>query len=894
MRIKTLKAGSFGCLKNWEAGGLDADLIVVYGNNESGKSTLFNLIETLFYGWKPVTDNPYLPWDGSRAVIEGEFADSSGSRLLVQRTLHNRPEGRLIKEETAVNIGNKPLDILAFISREIFAAVYSLTLDKLCFPDESAWQELQDRLLGGQYAPFLRPVAKVINELENEAQKLWRPDRRGKPQARELQTKISELRQRKKAALENEGKLHSIEEELAALRGRLQKLQSEKTKINTYLIRAERLWPVKKKLERIKDLQNTAGDMEKYHNLPENPGEFLHNIEVRIQEIKGEIDEAKKQQQESEQIIAAFTEEDRLVCSQAAEIERISRWYAQIESDREQFSAMENELRRSSDRIADQAANFLPGGWKPELEKVLLSIEEVELRSGINSCKAVQQRYMEQQARLEGLRARSGEADLRILPFVSFFAVLLGIAGSLLLGNSPFGFAAALLTVLGLGLAAYWFINRGKGLTGVELKEAEKALSGLKNELQERRETVKKALQRLPVPQERLEFPDETILLDIKNIKNLIEQKSDLENKRAQIAGRLQRREVEINGIMEALGIPPAGDILECLGILEERLKAANKRSISAANALQKQTEIKASLAALQAELGKPESERHDLIDSLQPLAGESIEEKINDLLQRRGCLNRAKTLREDLEREYPDLAEIEQEINKLAAEEEAWIFSDHELAKAKEEREDLENELRDLTEKIRELETDLKHLSNQDRLDDITGEINELAEELNAVCVKRDRLELLKTLLKAADHRFREEHQPDVLQKAGSYLSLITGERYNRLYAKDDASGLLVRADYADELLEAAPPLSRGVLEQIYLALRLALVEHLDSGRERLPLLLDEVLVNWDGTRLEEGIKILNNLAGQRQVFLFTCHKWLAEKLLADCDRPVLLKVGG
>ena len=82
MRIKTLKAGSFGCLKDWEAGGLDADLIVVYGNNESGKSTLFNLIETLFYGWKPVTGNPYLPWDGSRAVIEGEFADSSGNCLL--------------------------------------------------------------------------------------------------------------------------------------------------------------------------------------------------------------------------------------------------------------------------------------------------------------------------------------------------------------------------------------------------------------------------------------------------------------------------------------------------------------------------------------------------------------------------------------------------------------------------------------------------------------------------------------------------------------------------------------------------------------------------------------------------------------------------------------------
>lgn len=50
----------------------------------------------------------------------------------------------------------------------------------------------------------------------------------------------------------------------------------------------------------------------------------------------------------------------------------------------------------------------------------------------------------------------------------------------------------------------------------------------------------------------------------------------------------------------------------------------------------------------------------------------------------------------------------------------------------------------------------------------------------------------------------------------------------------------------------------------------------------ERLPLFLDEVLVNWDGTRLENGLILLKDIAAQRQVFLFTCHQWLIDRLLS------------
>ncbi|MCP3886332.1 MAG: hypothetical protein GY700_12825 [Propionibacteriaceae bacterium] len=82
--------------------------------------------------------------------------------------------------------------------------------------------------------------------------------------------------------------------------------------------------------------------------------------------------------------------------------------------------------------------------------------------------------------------------------------------------------------------------------------------------------------------------------------------------------------------------------------------------------------------------------------------------------------------------------------------------------------------------------------------------------------------------------------------------------------------------------------PLSRGTLDQIHLAFRLAVIDHLDDGHETLPLLLDEALVNWDDTRLDEAAEILKHMAGHRQVFLFTCHEWIAEKLHQLTEAPV------
>ena len=82
--------------------------------------------------------------------------------------------------------------------------------------------------------------------------------------------------------------------------------------------------------------------------------------------------------------------------------------------------------------------------------------------------------------------------------------------------------------------------------------------------------------------------------------------------------------------------------------------------------------------------------------------------------------------------------------------------------------------------------------------------------------------------------------------------------------------------------------PFSQGIKEQVYFALRLAAIDHLDADQERLPLFVDEVFVNWDEKRLSRAFELVEQVARQRQVFLFTCHEAMASKLEA-CDGMVV-----
>lgn len=892
MKIKSIQASGFGCFKDWQTEQLDSNTIVVCGPNETGKSTFFNLIETLFYGWRPVTDNPYLPWEGNPAVVSAVIEEQSGEEYTVQRSLRNRAQGTIIKGQTSFNLGNHSLESLAFLPRVVFAEVYFLTVDQLCFPNVNAWQELQDQLLGGQYASFLKPVSGVIADLESEVNSLWRPDRRGKPVARLLDEEILKLTQQRRLAYENEQKLREIEQQLFTLREEQEKLKQERIQLLAELNCIERLLPVKKKLERIKELLEMAGDIEAYRQLPADPQKTLALIAEDLITLAEEIKKAEQKREQYSLQKTAFGTMEQLFIAQADEIGEITKAYAQIVSDQLAVSTCREEIKRGEQRLQDYAANFLLGGWQSQLEAIIKEIDEVALRSEIVDFKSLETQYQQKDSQLEGLRARIGTVgtvdNWRSITLLAGISIVLGLLGIIWLGNTPLGFAAALILLLGVGTAMYRILLKGKKSVGSEVAVVEQEVARLKTECEQKRAKIRKVLQGLPVTELSLVTPDETLLVDLKNMKMILTEKDNSKDKLAQLEKRLAAYQFRVERLLDTLQLKSSGDILKDLRHLEKGLITSRECQITAQHATDSLAEVETQWAEFIRKQNKLIEERELLLNSLQNFTGETLEEKINNLVLRRDYWQQAQTLRKDLESDYPDLKVLEKEIEtKFFAEN--WFNGDNELAAKKIRFVELEEKKEEIKENIARLETELQHLVTLQRVDDVEGAIQQLQIERKSVALKRDRLVVLQKLLKEADRRFRDEHQPDVLQKAGHYLELITEGRYDRLFIKDDGSGLMVRGNYVEQLLNVAPPLSRGTLEQIHLALRLALVEHVDSGRETVPLFLDEVLVNWDNMRLHKCLEILHELAGQRQIFLFTCHDWLVNKMQEMMNAKVI-----
>ena len=244
------------------------------------------------------------------------------------------------------------------------------------------------------------------------------------------------------------------------------------------------------------------------------------------------------------------------------------------------------------------------------------------------------------------------------------------------------------------------------------------------------------------------------------------------------------------------------------------------------------------------------------------------------------------------LELEHPDLSTLISEIGELEqAPQDACLLDVMEVEKRRDRLQEVEHELGDLREEKGRLETEVDAAHGQISVGELDGQIERIQEQMDDASCERDRLVLMSRLLREADRRFREKHQPDVLKRASRYLETATGGRYSSLLTMADVDGRerLAVMTKSGEHRWVEPPLSGGTLDQVLLCFRLAVIDHLDEGREVLPLLLDEAMINWDDKRLERCGDILQEVTERRQVFLFTCHQWVADKLHLVTDAPVL-----
>lgn len=151
--------------------------------------------------------------------------------------------------------------------------------------------------------------------------------------------------------------------------------------------------------------------------------------------------------------------------------------------------------------------------------------------------------------------------------------------------------------------------------------------------------------------------------------------------------------------------------------------------------------------------------------------------------------------------------------------------------------------------------------LEAESRRGELAGQIAQRQEEYQALTLALEGLEEANTSL-------RQRFSPALNEKAGQLLSRLTGGRHCGLTLARDLSAQVEQEGV--QLPHSQLFLSGGAQEQLYLALRLALAQ---LTAPQAPLVLDDTLAFFDDQRAKAALELLQELAQDRQVLLFSCH---------------------
>ena len=200
--------------------------------------------------------------------------------------------------------------------------------------------------------------------------------------------------------------------------------------------------------------------------------------------------------------------------------------------------------------------------------------------------------------------------------------------------------------------------------------------------------------------------------------------------------------------------------------------------------------------------------------------------------------------------------------------------------------RKSLDEDLKQLYERAGELKQKLDGHMQDRRGERKELEIQMLDEKIRQSGQQWHRSALIASVLDSVKKTYETKRQPVALAEASRHLERLTEGRYTRIWTPMGQSSLSIDDRHGTPL--PVEKLSRGTRELVFLALRLALVSSYQRRGASMPIVLDDVFVNFDDQRARAAAAVLADLAQAGQQFLvFTCHKRIRD-IFAELNADV------
>ena len=168
-------------------------------------------------------------------------------------------------------------------------------------------------------------------------------------------------------------------------------------------------------------------------------------------------------------------------------------------------------------------------------------------------------------------------------------------------------------------------------------------------------------------------------------------------------------------------------------------------------------------------------------------------------------------------------------------------------------------------------------NISNKlEEMVNLQEEYEELKERLEELEKRNNEINITKEFLTKAYINMKNNITPKFTENLSKNISEISNGKYTKVAVNED-KGLIIENEHGEYI--SAELLSIGTIDQLYLSLRLSMINEL--SKEKMPIILDETFAYYDEERLKNILKFLSNTLNEHQVIIFTCTQ--REKSMLD-----------
>lgn len=834
MKIDSIYIESFGKFKNYKLDFKDG-MNIIYGDNEAGKSTIMAFIEMMFYGRTAQEKSSdigkslrkkYAPWDGSAMCGELEFS-YGGCRYRIRKVFKKTIKTDIVRLYDAQTGEELELGRDEEIGHRFFGIDVG-SFEKSVYISgfggfASSGQTNED------IAVRLSNLVTTMDEEVSQSTVLARLSR-----AKELLLSKSG----------NRGKLVQLTQELENVQTELIKNEELVRQQSQYIDRRTRLEAELGECIRKKNSLKREEQLLKLTETQKQYEEQRAECENEREKITGLIDECKMLEQEKDSF-----------AGKNYNYNTVSEYMQHADELRHNLSAKQSQVdelgkRKQSGVMVDRDDVMLARTQEAMREKLCYLSERIS--DGYRPALAAKQTAQWEEA--DALKMIDSIGDVKKTRLIaSAVALLVTIIFVVMTFTvSVFCLAGAFVSA-GVGVMIFSAYKKQYDTHTRSVEDAKALIKRRSQEKADASNNLEREKGRLFDKGEGI-YPDTGCDFETITWEKLLKCRNT------------------IDGIYQKYGVASLSE-LELLA-QENEEAAVNKSLYDAAVA-----ELSEAQSGYRAFVGDDDPERvrimyNGLREKIAVFDGK-LKARAGQIQSYRELDNIVKGIDEQLKENTKKTEELEAEIKELVDESESDIqgLDGQSIKNAMEDNEtameDIRGQLGELALMLRSPEHDENELKRMSA---------ELTDEYAQKKELYDALELAEENMQAAVDDISRSFGPLLNEKTAEIFSNLTGGRYEKVMVDKEYA---IQAKPKDGGYHEWKYLSNGTTDQAYLSLRLAMTELITDNGERLPLMLDDVLLQYDNERAENALEYLKKYAQNAQILFFTCRNMQDENII-------------